>query len=81
MHNLVWFIIVGIIAGWLAGRFLTGSDGNLVSNLIVGVIGAIVGGFLFRMIGLKATGFLGDIVVSTAGAVVLLTALRYANRR
>ncbi len=73
MGILSW-IIVGILAGWLAEK-ITGSDHGLLTNLLVGVIGAFIGGFLFSTIlGFSYTeGFsLGSILVATVGAVVLL---------
>lgn len=81
MDGLIYFVVVGIVAGWLAGQFVKGSSFGLVGDLIVGVIGAVVGGFLFRVAGLSASGLLGQIVVATAGAVVLLISLRYLNKK
>ncbi len=81
MTSLIYFVIVGIIAGWLAGQFVKGSSFGLVGDLIIGVIGAVLGGFLFRLIGLTASGLIGEIVVSTVGAIVLLMGLRYANKK
>lgn len=73
MGILSW-IIVGILAGWLAEK-ITGSDHGLLTNLLVGVIGAFIGGFLFSTIlGFSYTEglSLGSILVATVGAVVLL---------
>jgi uncharacterized membrane protein YeaQ/YmgE (transglycosylase-associated protein family) len=70
--SIISFLIVGVVAGWLATRFMGGSSLGLVGNLVVGVIGAFVGGFLFRLIGLAAIGFIGGIITATVGAVVLL---------
>lgn len=81
MTSLIYFVIVGIIAGWLAGQFVKGSGFGLVGDLIIGIIGAVLGGFLFRLIGLTASGLIGEIVVSTVGAIALLMGLRYANKK
>ena len=81
MDNLLYLIIVGIIAGWLAGQFTKGSGFGLIGNLLIGVVGALVGGFLFGLLGLKATGLAGQIVMSTAGAVALLWAIGYVKRK
>jgi len=79
--NFVWFILIGIAAGWLAGQFIKGGSFGVLGNLIVGVIGALVGGFLFKLLGLSATGLLGELIVATVGAVVALTALRMLAKR
>ena len=70
--SFVWFAIIGIAAGWLAGQFMKGRGFGLVGNLVVGVLGAIVGGWLAGILGIGASGLIGSLVVATAGAVVLL---------
>lgn len=70
--GLIAFVIIGLIAGWLAGLIMKGKGAGLVMNLVVGVIGAFVGGFLFRLVGLSAHGFIGSLITATVGAVVLL---------
>jgi uncharacterized membrane protein YeaQ/YmgE (transglycosylase-associated protein family) len=72
----VWFVLIGIAAGWLAGQIMKGGGSGLVVNLIVGVVGAILGGFVFALLGLSAYGLLGRLVVATVGAVLLLYLLR-----
>jgi uncharacterized membrane protein YeaQ/YmgE (transglycosylase-associated protein family) len=73
MSGLGWlsFLLVGLIAGWIAER-VTGRDDSLLMNLVVGVVGAYLGAFLFRLLGLATTGFIGTLVVAVIGAVVLL---------
>lgn len=71
MH-LLWFLLVGLIAGWLAGKLTKGSGYGVVGDIVIGVIGAFVGGFLFRLVGLSAGGTIGSIIVATIGAVVLV---------
>jgi uncharacterized membrane protein YeaQ/YmgE (transglycosylase-associated protein family) len=79
--EFVWFILIGMCAGWLAGQFMKGSGFGLVGNLIVGVIGALLGGFAFQLVGLAAYGLLGQLIVATVGAVLLLALLRLVNRK
>lgn len=75
--SLLWFLIVGVVAGWLAGKLVRGGGFGLVGDLAVGVIGAFIGGFLFRALGASAGGgLIGSIVVATIGAVVLLVVVR-----
>ena len=70
--DLVWFLIIGLVAGWLAGQVMKGRGFGLVGNLIVGVLGALAGGFLFRLFGLEAHSLLGSLTTATVGAIVVL---------
>jgi uncharacterized membrane protein YeaQ/YmgE (transglycosylase-associated protein family) len=80
MH-LLWFILIGLAAGWLAGKIMKGKGVGAVGNIIVGVIGALIGGFLFRLPGISSDGGLtGSLVVATIGAVVLLYLLRLLKK-
>ena len=74
--QFLWFILIGIAAGWLAGQVMKGGGYGLVGNLIVGVIGALLGGFLFGLLGISASGLLGSLITATVGAVVLIALLR-----
>lgn len=79
--NLLWFLIVGVVAGWLAGKLVKGGGFGLIGDLVVGVIGALVGGFLFSTLGVSAGGgLIGSILVATIGAVVLLYVVRLIKR-
>jgi uncharacterized membrane protein YeaQ/YmgE (transglycosylase-associated protein family) len=79
--NLIWFLIVGLIAGWLAGILVKGGGFGLAGDLVVGVVGAFIGGFLFSSLGLwRNGGLIGSIVVATIGAVVLLVIVRAIKR-
>lgn len=70
--DVVWFLIIGAIAGWIAGEIVRGDGFGLVGNLVVGIVGAIVGGFLFSLFGVNAYGLTGSLVMAVVGAVVLL---------
>jgi uncharacterized membrane protein YeaQ/YmgE (transglycosylase-associated protein family) len=70
--ELIGFLLIGLVAGWLATTFMRGGSLGLGGNLVIGVIGAFVGGFLFRLIGFSAVGLIGHIITATVGAVVLL---------
>ena len=78
--NIVWFLLIGLAAGWLAGQFMKGGGFGLVGDLIVGVIGALLGGFLFGLLGISAGGQLGALITATVGAVVLILLLRVIKR-
>jgi uncharacterized membrane protein YeaQ/YmgE (transglycosylase-associated protein family) len=73
---MLWFLIVGLVAGWLAGMISRGRGFGLWGDLITGVVGAFIGGFLFNFLGINAYGTIGSIIVSTIGAVVLLWLIR-----
>jgi uncharacterized membrane protein YeaQ/YmgE (transglycosylase-associated protein family) len=78
--DFVWFLLIGLAAGWLASQIMRGGGSGLVSDLLMGVIGAILGGFLFGLLGLSATGLLGSLITATVGAIVLIAGLRAINR-
>jgi uncharacterized membrane protein YeaQ/YmgE (transglycosylase-associated protein family) len=75
MHWL-WFLIIGVLAGWLAGKLTRGRGFGLVGDLVIGILGALVGGFLFRLLNVISFGLIGSLVTSTVGAVVLLWLVR-----
>jgi len=82
MSGLGWlsFLLVGLIAGWAAER-LMGRNHTLLINLGVGVVGAYLGAFLFRLLGLTSTGFIGALVVAIIGSVVLLAIVGAVRKR
>jgi len=82
MGFIAW-IIVGLIAGWLAGMLMKGSGYGLIGDLILGLIGAIVGGWLFSIIlpSAEPSGLIGSIIVATIGAVVLVAIVRLVRGR
>lgn len=79
MH-LVWFLLVGLVAGWLAGKLTKGAGFGVAGDIVVGVLGAFVGGFLFQLVGIAAYGTIGSIIVATIGAIVLLWLVRQLKR-
>ncbi len=74
--GFVWFLLIGLAAGWLAGIVMKGKGFGLIGNLIVGVIGAFLGGFLFGVIGIFPGGLIGSLVTAFIGAVLLLFIVR-----
>ena len=70
--NLILFLIIGAIAGWLAGQIMRGGGFGLLGNIVVGIIGAFVGGHLLAFFGTSAGGLVGSLVTAVLGAVVLL---------
>jgi uncharacterized membrane protein YeaQ/YmgE (transglycosylase-associated protein family) len=77
--NVIGFLIVGVIAGWLAGVLVKGGGFGLFGDLVVGILGAFIGGFLFGG-GLLGGGLMGSILVATLGAVILLVVVRVLKK-
>lgn len=76
---LIW-LIVGAVAGWLAGMIVKGGGFGLVGNIVIGIIGAFVGGWLFTVLGVTiGSGLISVILTATLGAVALLAVLRMAR--
>jgi uncharacterized membrane protein YeaQ/YmgE (transglycosylase-associated protein family) len=73
---LVWQIVIGILAGFLAGKIMRGRGFGILIDLLLGVVGSILGGFLFGILGLYSTGLVGQLVVATVGAMLLLYLIR-----
>jgi len=79
--QFVYFIVIGLVAGWLAGQFMKGGGFGVVGDIVVGVIGALLGGFLFSSLGISSGGgLIGAIIVATIGAIVLILILRLIKR-
>ena len=79
--NVIWFLVVGVVAGWLAGTLVKGGGFGLVGDRVVGIVGAFLGGFLFSTFGVSlGGGLVGSIIVATVGAVVLLFLVRLVKR-
>jgi uncharacterized membrane protein YeaQ/YmgE (transglycosylase-associated protein family) len=74
--RLVSFLLIGLCAGWLAGKFTHGRGFGLWGNLVIGVVGAIVGGFLLGILGFASHSLLADLITATVGAMALLAVLR-----
>jgi len=78
MNGLFWFLIVGLIAGWLAGLLVKGGGFGVLGDILIGVSGAVIGGLLFGGIGTR--GLLGSVFVATVGAVLLIIVGRLIKR-
>ena len=81
MANIIYAIIVGAIAGWLAGQVVKGGGFGLIGDIIVGIIGAIIASWLFPTLGLAlGGGWIGAIISSAIGAIILLVIIRLIKR-
>ncbi len=80
-HGLIAWIVIGVIAGWLAGLLVKGGGFGLIGDLIVGVIGAVVGGWLAGKFGIHiGPGIISSIITAAIGAIILLVIIRLVRR-
>ena len=78
--SLIYLLLLGLAAGWIAGQLTQGHSFGLVGNLIVGVVGALLGGFVCGLLGFVASGLLAKLISAVIGAVLLLYALTYIKK-
>ena len=81
IESILVFLIVGAIAGWLAGLIVSGFGFGLIGNIVVGIVGAFIAGFVFPAIGISlGSGIIAAIVHATIGAVILLVLIKVIKR-
>lgn len=78
--GIIWWIVVGLIAGWLAGQVMKGGGYGVLADIVLGILGGILGGWLFGKMGIGAGGTIGSIVVAFVGAVILVGITRLFKR-
>ncbi|MFL7807970.1 MAG: GlsB/YeaQ/YmgE family stress response membrane protein [Anaerolineae bacterium] len=79
IHVLVW-ILSGILAGWATGMIVRGRGFGIVGDLVIGLIGGLLGGWLFGLLGLRASSWLGEILLAVAGGILLVGLVRIVRR-
>jgi uncharacterized membrane protein YeaQ/YmgE (transglycosylase-associated protein family) len=80
-QSLLVILIVGLIAGWLAGKIVRGTGYGFVADICIGIIGALIGNWLFGALGIHlGTGIIAAIISATIGAILLLVILRLVHR-
>jgi len=70
--TLLWYIVIGIVAGFLAGKIMRGGGFGLIVNLILGMVGGVFGGWVFELLGFTTSGILGNLLTATVGAILVL---------
>ena len=80
VESLIIFLLIGAVAGWLAGQVVKGGGFGLVGDIIVGIVGAFVAGLLLPRLGLGLTGIVGSIIYAAIGAIILLVVIRLVKR-
>lgn len=78
--GIIWYILIGIVAGFIAGKLMRGGGFGIIVNLIVGIIGGVLGGWVFGLLGFHTTSILGSLVTSVIGAVLFLWILSFFQR-
>jgi uncharacterized membrane protein YeaQ/YmgE (transglycosylase-associated protein family) len=74
--QLLWFLAIGLLAGWLAALAMKGRKQSIAGYLVIGIVGALLGGWLFGLLGIAAYGLVGSLVTAFVGALVLIALLR-----
>lgn len=80
VEALVIFLLIGAVAGWLAGVVVRGGGFGLVGDIVVGILGAFIAGLLLPRLGLGLTGIAGEIIFAAIGAIILLLVVRLIKR-
>jgi uncharacterized membrane protein YeaQ/YmgE (transglycosylase-associated protein family) len=80
-HGIIVWLIIGALAGWLAGTLLKGGGFGLIGDIIVGIVGAVIGGWLSGLLGISiGSGLIASFITATIGAAILLFILRMFKR-
>jgi uncharacterized membrane protein YeaQ/YmgE (transglycosylase-associated protein family) len=80
-HGIIAWLIIGALAGWIAGKVVEGAGFGLIVDIVVGIVGAFIGGWLAGVLDLHfGGGFFSSLVVAIVGAVILLLVLRLIKR-
>jgi len=80
MENLLVLLLVGLIAGWLTGKVMRGTGFGVIGDIIIGLLGAVIGSWLFGRLGVFPSGMIGSIIVAFIGAVILVAVVRLLRR-
>jgi len=77
---LLWFLLIGLIAGWLAGIIMKGSGYGVIGDMVIGIIGALIGGHVLGWLGVATYGLLGSLLTALVGAIILIFIVRLIKR-
>ena len=80
-HGILAWLIIGALAGWIAGSLVRGGGFGILGDIVVGIVGALLGGWLSGLLGISiGSGFIASLVIATIGAVILIVILRMIRR-
>ena len=80
LSGLIWTLVIGLIAGWLAGKVMKGRGYGVLMDIVLGIVGGMIGRFVFGMLGLASWNVVGSIIVSFVGALILIWLVRQLKR-
>jgi uncharacterized membrane protein YeaQ/YmgE (transglycosylase-associated protein family) len=78
--GIIWWIVVGLIAGWAAGKIMKGGGYGVIADIILGILGAIIGGWVVGVLGFGRGGLIWSILVAILGAVILIWITRFFKK-
>jgi uncharacterized membrane protein YeaQ/YmgE (transglycosylase-associated protein family) len=78
--SLLWFLLIGLIAGWLAGIIMKGSGYGVIGDIVIGIIGALIGGHVLGWLGIATYGVIGSLLTALLGAIILIFIVRLIKR-
>lgn len=78
---ILYAILLGALAGWIAGKMTKGSGFGVVGNIVIGILGSVLGGFVFSLLGIAAYGMIGQLIVSVIGALILLWLIQLIQKK
>ncbi len=76
LSGLIWTVVIGLIAGWLAGKVMKGRGYGVLMDIALGIVGGMIGRFVFGVLGLSSWNLIGSIIMSFVGAVILIWLVR-----
>jgi len=79
-HGIIWWIVVGLIAGWAAGKIMKGGGYGVIADIVLGIVGAIIGGWVVGQLGFGGGGLIWSILVAILGAVILIWITRLIKK-
>ena len=80
LSGLIWAVVIGFIAGWLAGKAMKGGGYGVPMDIVLGIVGGVIGRFVFGLLGLSAWSVTGSIILSFVGAVILIWLVRQLKK-
>ncbi|MGH9774948.1 MAG: GlsB/YeaQ/YmgE family stress response membrane protein [Candidatus Acidiferrales bacterium] len=80
MMNLLWWALVGLVAGWVTGKIMKGSGYGVIMDIILGILGALLGGWIMTRLGFAGGGLVYTILVAIAGAIILVAIVRLIKK-
>lgn len=80
VHGIIWWIIVGLIAGWAAGKIMKGGGYGVIADILLGIVGGIIGGWVVGFLGFATGGLIWSILVAILGAVILIWLTRLIKK-